>query len=130
MATNDPRTDALHGLLGAFEVLDFERIGRMVADDAVFEFPYGGHPPLDGRAAILAHLNTNMASFVSAMTFTIQAIYPAEDPELVFAEYTSVGRLTNGGDYANRYIASLRVRDGLIRCFKEFYNPAAIARTR
>ena len=32
--------------------------------------------------------------------------------------------------YGNVYIALLRVRDGRIRHFKEFYNPAAIAQTR
>jgi len=130
MTTSDPRVEALHALLGAFEGLDFDRVGRLVAEDAVFEFPYGAHPPLEGRQAILAHLNTAMASFVAEMKFTIQAIYPAEDPELVFAEYASVGKLTSGGAYGNRYIAALRVRDGLIRHFKEFYNPAAIAAAR
>jgi ketosteroid isomerase-like protein len=130
MSTNDPRTAALHALLGAFEVLDFDRVGRLVAEDAVFEFPYGPHPPIQGREAIVAFLNASMASFVSEMRFTVQAVHPAEDPELAFAEYASVGRLTNGGAYANRYIAVLRVRDGLIQGFKEFYNPAVIAALR
>jgi ketosteroid isomerase-like protein len=130
MSTDDPRASMLRDLLDALGTLDFERVGRMVATDAVFEFPYGTHPPLRGREAIVAFLNASMAGFVSEMTFTVQAVHPAEDPELAFAEYTSVGRLTNGGAYANRYVAALRVRDGLICEFKEFYNPAAIATSR
>jgi uncharacterized protein len=130
METSDPRVEALLGLLGAFEVLDFDRIGAMVAEDAVFEFPYGGHAPVEGRGAIVDFLTSRMASFVSEMKFTLKGIYPAEDPELVFAEYASVGTLTAGGTYGNVYIAMLRLRDGRIRHFKEFYNPAAIAQTR
>ena len=127
MQSNDAPATALKNLLGAFEVLDFDRVSELIAEDTVFEFPYGGYPPLEGRAAILEHLRTGMANFVKSMDFTIQAIHPAADPELVFAEYTSTAVRVDGGPYGNRYICMLRLRGGKIVLFREFYNPVLTA---
>ncbi len=127
MASDSPPAAALRALLNAFEVMDFDTVGRLIADDAQFDFPYGGQAPVKGRAAILDFLRVGMATFLKSMDFTIAAIHPAADPELVFAEYSSTGVMTNDRPYANRYICLLRASGGKITLFREFYNPAAIA---
>ncbi|MCA1481788.1 nuclear transport factor 2 family protein, partial [Bradyrhizobium sp. NBAIM08] len=88
MPATDPRVEALHALLRALGTLDFVRVGELIADDAVFEFPYGAGGPVRGRGEILGFLGASMAAFVSQMTFNVEAVYPAEDPELLVAEYT------------------------------------------
>jgi ketosteroid isomerase-like protein len=47
-----------------------------------------------------------------------------DDPEQAVAEFASEGTLLNGSPYRNTYLALSVVRDGKIRYWQEFSDPA------
>jgi len=127
----DRRIELFRALLGALERLDFDEVGQLISEEAVFDFPFrAANPSTCGRDAIVADLQQGMGGFLREMTFNIQAIHPCEDLELAVAEYTSRGVTVAGRAYANRYAAFLRVRDGRIILFREFFNPQAALAAR
>jgi ketosteroid isomerase-like protein len=117
-------TSVMRALLGRLEALDFDGIGALLDDEAVFDFPFGRGEATTGRAAIVAYLRQGMGGFLKSIRFTVQTIYPCEDPEVVIAEYTSVGERVAGGAYQNRYVGIVRARGGKILLFREYYNPS------
>ena len=118
-----------HTLLDRFSVLDFEGINALLHDDSVFDFPFRDeNPTLEGRAAIMERLNTSMAVNFAHLDFTVKAVHLCQDPNLVIAEYESVGKLRSGRTYRNRYVGMVRARDGRIELFREYLNPLAFAR--
>lgn len=121
----DQRETLLREMLEALGNLDFAKVASLLHDEASFETPYGGQS-VHGKGAVLDMLSTAMPSFVRQMNFTLHALYPGADPDLLIAEYESEATLIDGGRYANRYINVLRVKDGKVLLFREYFNPLAI----
>jgi ketosteroid isomerase-like protein len=131
MGKADERIRLMQALLGALERLAFDEIGEMIAEDAIFDFPFrAGAQSTQGRRAIVDDLRVGMGGFLKEMKFEVEALHPCEDPELLAAEYRSRGVTVDGHPYANRYGAFLRVRDGRITLFREFFNPLATQEAR
>lgn len=119
---------ALRTLLAHFETLAFDRIDAMLDERAIFEFPFSTHEQgrrIEGRAAIIDYLNAAMASFVTSMRFTVDAVHACADPDWAIAEYRSTGTLKAGGTYANRYAGLVRVKGDRLLLFREYFNPSA-----
>jgi len=131
MTDNDERIVLLRALLGALERLDFDAVAQLLAENAVFDFPFRkGRQAISGRTAIIDDLRVGMGGFLRSMKFEVQSLHPCEDRGLLVAEYASQGVTVDGRPYANRYAALLRVRDGKIVLFREFFDPTAAAAAR
>lgn len=118
-----------HALLDHLGRLDFEGLEALLHPDAVFEFPFRQENPTSvGREAILERLRSGMGQNFVRMDFTIRDVHLCQDPNLVIAEYESVGQLTSGREYRNRYVGLVRVRNGQVEIFREYFNPLAMAR--
>ncbi len=106
----------------------YDDLEGMMAEDLVFELPYGPAfmpNPVHGRAPWLAMSKQTFAMF-SAFALHIDEIHEGLDPDLLVAEYHSDATVArNGADYRNRYIGVLRFRDGVVCAWKEFHNPEA-----
>lgn len=105
----------------------------MVADDIVFEFPYappGGVDRLDGKAALAAYL-PGVAAILTIDTLEATAVHPCLDAQVVVIEFAATGRgNATGAPYDQRYISVVRVRDGRIVHYRDYWNPlVAIAAT-
>jgi uncharacterized protein len=104
----------------------------MVAEDGVIEFPYA--PPgfaqrLKGREAIAAHLQA-LAERLEFNSVADVVKHETADPEVVIIEYSGFGRgLPTHEPYEQRYISVIRVRDGQIIRYQDYWNPIAVLRT-
>ena len=106
----------------------FDELGAFMADDLVFELPYGPAfmpNPIEGLEAWNQMQLMTFAMFDSFRLEPIE-IHDCLDPDELIAEYRSEAKVKrNGNDYLNRYIGVLRFRDGKITHWREFHNPQA-----
>jgi ketosteroid isomerase-like protein len=96
-------------------------------EDGVLEFPYAPHgwpTRFAGREALWQHMRKfpeNLAVRFSGLHF-----HPTGDPELVIAEYRGDGEaLTTGLEFHQTYISVVRIRNGRILGYRDFWNPLA-----
>ena len=106
----------------------------MFAADALLELPFappGFKTPLKGRDAIAAHLQmaSNLIKLDDLAVSDVLA-HETSDPEVTVVEYAGSGHgLATGEAYEQRYISVIRVQDGSIAHYKDYWNPIAVLRT-
>jgi ketosteroid isomerase-like protein len=108
-----------------------ETFVQMFAEDGVMEFPYALPSPrrLEGREALAAHL-AYLARLVELLSVSDVVKHETTDPEVFIVEFASSGRaVATGEPFEQRYISVIRVRDGHIVHYKDYWNPLAILRT-
>lgn len=102
---------------------------ELLADDIVVETPFSppGMRRHEGRAAWLAFYEARPLPF-RFERFHELAVHETGDPEVLVVEYELTGTVTTTGMRGSAsFIGVLRVRDGLIRHWREYQNVAAIA---
>ena len=107
-----------------------ETFVEMFAEDGVMEFPYALPSPrrLEGREALAAHL-AYLARLVELLSVSDVVKHETTDPEVFIVEFASSGRaVATGEPFEQRYISVIRVRDGHIVHYKDYWNPLAILR--
>jgi hypothetical protein len=97
------------------------------ADDAVLELPYApaGTPrEIVGRDAVIDYISL-LADYIPPSIFVgHQFDTLASDPGHVIAWYSANTQLlTTGRDYANTYLTEIKIRDGKVTLYKEFFDP-------
>jgi len=108
-----------------------ETFVQMFAEDGVMEFPYALPSPrrLEGREALAAHL-AYLARLVELLSVSDVVKHETTDPEVFIVEFASSGRaVATGEPFEQRYISVIRVRDGHIVHYNDYWNPLAILRT-
>jgi ketosteroid isomerase-like protein len=114
--------------------IDFMQAGEIDAwldlchDDVVVEFPFAPPPAprhIDGKESLASHLEGRAARRLSAPVVEDVVIHECRDPATVIAEMTIRG--AGGPDRAA--IAVIRVRDGLMSSYRDYYNPMDLAST-
>ncbi|RLV08761.1 phenazine biosynthesis protein [Streptomyces griseocarneus] len=96
--------------------------------DSVLEFPFlpqGWPAELEGRAAIAEH----MKHFPEQLRVSFRDVTFVEtaDPTVVVAEFTSEATaLVTGRDFRQSYLSIVWTEDGLIKRYRDFWNPLVI----
>lgn len=118
----------LVAMLRAIEAQDLGALGDLLAEDAVFDGPFGLQGPTlaRGRQAVLDLMAGVFENLFEHAEFFIEREYPCTDANVGIAEYRSQVRLRSGKPYANRYITVCEVKDGRIALFREYFNPLAL----
>ncbi len=102
------------------------------AEDGVLEYPFappGLRSPLVGRDAIVANFQV-IRKLLRIDSVTDVVAYEMNDPQLVVLEFAGHGEgLNTGEDYEQRYISMIRLRDGRIAHYKDYWNPLTFLRT-
>ncbi len=110
-------------------VKDPDAWAELIADDAVWEFPYGrsvGMSELQGKAAIV-ELVRKFLKPLSDFTYGERTVHILSEGSAV-AEFTSQGIVReNQRIYANTYVLFLETADGKITRLREYFDPHAIA---
>ncbi len=108
-----------------------ETFPDMFAVDGVLEYPYappGLNTPIAGRAAIIRNfqrLRTLLRIDGVADVFE----FKVSDPDMVVLEFSGYGEgLITKEAYDQRYISVIRMRDGNIVHYKDYWNPIALLR--
>jgi uncharacterized protein len=104
---------------------------EMFAEDGVMEFPYAlpDAKHLEGRQALAAHLGY-LARIVELLNVSDVTLHETSDPKVVILEFASSGRaVATGEPFEQRYVSVIRLRDGHIAHYRDYWNPLAILRT-
>ena len=104
---------------------------QMFAEDGVMEFPYALPSPkrVEGRQALATHLGY-LARLIELLDVSDVTKHQTGDPGLFILEFASSGRaVATGEPFEQRYISVIRVRDGHIVHYRDYWNPLAILRT-
>jgi ketosteroid isomerase-like protein len=91
-------------------------------DDIVMEFPFAPSPAprrIDGKESLGTHLKGRAARRLSAPKVENIVIHECSDPATVIAEMTIRGE----GSPDRPAIAVIQVRDGLMRSYRDYYDP-------
>jgi uncharacterized protein len=99
-------------------------------DEAVvMEFPYGpslGMPDrFEGREAVTGYLK-KMLQQLGTLKFRDIEVLGTEDPGLFVNEYKATLRTPRGTTYDQVYISKIRVKDGKVVMYREFWDPARV----
>jgi ketosteroid isomerase-like protein len=120
--------DLLRHSLDLFLAKDMKAWSLLCADDVVAEFPFapeGSPKRLEGRAALYEYLR-DYPNVIDIRSIPQLRIYPANDPNVAIAEWSSSGEvLTNGNAYEMRYATFVTFRDWLIVSYREYWDPLA-----
>ncbi|MCC5036349.1 nuclear transport factor 2 family protein [Streptomyces sp. WAC 00631] len=95
----------------------------------VAEFPYApdGFPAkLEGRAALAAYMR-GYPEYVDLREILRLEIHETREPGTIVAEWRGTGRMVaSGAAYDMPYVAVVKVRDGRMTHYRDYWNPAAI----
>ena len=117
--------------LEATNAWDFATIRSLLDDEVLFELPFAPEPlprATRGIEAVMQFL-TGVPAFASEENLhdiTIDAL--AGDPGEIVAHFLSNMKLTSGREYRNRYVLRMRIRDGKVVHFAEYFDPVALIR--
>ncbi|MFF4245489.1 nuclear transport factor 2 family protein [Streptomyces sp. NPDC001822] len=126
--THDP-AELYRRSLGLLLDKDIDGWIALIADDAVFEFPYApaGFPAkLEGKGAVAAYMR-GYPDAIDLREVVGLRIHELRDPGTVIAEWRGVGRIVATGDpYEMPYVAVVTVDGGRITHYRDYWNPLAI----
>jgi ketosteroid isomerase-like protein len=116
-------------MTSALDRLDFDGLFGMLSSDVEGYFPYLPDPypkRSTGRVEfqqVYALASTLFAEFhwTAMETFSTE-----QDPALVIARASSKGVLHNGDEYKNDYVFFVRVVDGKVAEYREYFNLAPL----
>lgn len=96
------------------------------ADDAVFEFPFappGAPRRLVGKDAVRAYM-ADYPDHIDLRDFPDLTVHETADPAMIVVEMRAVGRVVpTDRPYEMTYVAVVTVTDGLIRHYRDYWNP-------
>ena len=117
--------------LDAFLAKDMRAWADLCAEDVLVEFPFApaGTPSrLDGRVAIFEYLR-NYPKIIDVHQIDSLEIYPTDRLDTVIGEWSVKGHvIPNGNAYNMSYATFVKVRDGSIVNYREYWNPLALHR--
>lgn len=96
------------------------------ADDGVLEFPFappGRRGRYTGKADILAYMKP-LGGRMKVSALDYYDIYPMRDPSMVCIEMGfQATNAETGAPYNQKYISIIKMKDGKVALFKEYWNP-------
>ena len=110
---------------------DAETFPDMFAADGVLEYPYappGLNTPIAGRNAIVANFQ-RLRKLLRVDAVTGVSEIAVSDPDMIVLEFSGRGEgVITKEAYDQRYISVIRMRDGNIVHYKDYWNPIALVR--
>lgn len=116
----------LRRAMGDRLIPDAEGFLTMCADDIVFEFPFAperGVHRLEGKKALAAYL-PRIGRLIRIDGIEVTTIHRSTDPDVVILEMEATGAgVQTGARYDQRYISVVRMREGKIVHYRDYWNP-------
>lgn len=120
----------LRGALGDALAPDAAAFPEMFAEDGVMEFPFApadGVRRLEGRPALIEYL-TGLGTMIDIVSVSAPIVHRSVEAGVFILEFTGVGRgVATGKAYDQTYISVIRVSEGRIVHYRDYWNPDVIA---
>ena len=130
---NEPESfpDMLRRVLGDRLRPNCDTFVDMFAQDGVLEYPFappGLNTPLKGQDAIIANFQ-RIRKLLRIDSVTNVSQIEVSDPNTVILEFYGRGEgVVTGEAYEQRYVSIIRLHDGRITHYKDYWNPIAVLR--
>jgi uncharacterized protein (TIGR02246 family) len=130
-APSTPR-EMFDRLLPMFLAKDLGGFADLFTDDGVHELPFA--PPgvparIEGREQIRAYLTAITDTPLEHREIRDLRVHVTTDPDVAIAEYDAHGEVTTTGEhYVLRYVNVLRLRNGRIAAWRDYWSPLEPAR--
>ena len=122
---------AVRALLEGLEARDAGRLNDLWAEEAVHELPYapdGVAKRTVGRQALIDNFATWPKDARNTDYTSDVVLHDTIDPRVIFAEYRGRAEIVaTGRTYEQTYGSLIRVEDGKIALFREYFDPAPFA---
>lgn len=121
--------DKVEAYFVALETGRFEALREIFAEDAKQLMPYsfGDFPSsFEGREGIYRQYSS-LPEIFGKMAFP-RTIYPTENPDVLFVQFSGDIEIKAGGRYQNDYIGIFKFENGLIKEYTEYFNPILVSR--
>jgi ketosteroid isomerase-like protein len=118
--------EVLRKWLEALEERDPDAAMSLVSDDGILEVPYPmpGRPArFEGKQVIGEVIGTVLGVLFSSFKLSEVEIFNTDNPEVAIATGHGDAILHNGDTYSQEYVFFVRVRNGLIVEYKEYFDP-------
>lgn len=118
--------ELVHRYLDAVGTLNLDKLTATLHEEAELVLPYAppGIPSLTQGKAAFVEFMAAMPRMVSPLNFHAADVLTLEDPDELVAEYRSDARnIATGAPYRNTYIARIRIKEGFIVRYAEFFDP-------
>lgn len=116
----------------AFSRGDIDGWLALAHDDIVLELPYAppGRPDrVDGKGRVAEYLRAVPAG-IDFEEITYLRVLQTVDPDTAVIEWTATGRIkATGKPYAMSYVVILTLEDGLMRTYRDYWNPLVLVET-
>jgi ketosteroid isomerase-like protein len=109
-------------LLGRKEIDAWGELWHPDARIIVFYPPEGFPPVIEGKQEILEGFRDLFAGFES-FEADLTGVYPASDSDAVCVEYQARAVLEDGTEDTNPNIAEIRITDGVIGVYHDYFDP-------
>lgn len=130
MVENQYRTprETLDVMLPLLRDKELGALADMYAIDGVHELPFappGAPTRIEGRERVRQYFTGTLAQVpLMFHAFHAVAVYDTTDPEVIIAEYDAEGEVADTGRrFTTRYLWVLRIVDGRIACWRDYWNP-------
>src|SRR5471030_1955382 len=111
---------------------DAETFVQMFAENGVMEFPFAlpnVAQRVEGREALSVRLGF-LSGLIEFNSVSDVVKHETSDPEVFIVEFAGFGKgLKTGEPFEQRYISVIRVHNGQIVHYKDYWNPVAFLRT-
>jgi uncharacterized protein len=110
---------------------DLDGFANLFAPDGVHELPFA--PPgiprrLEGRETLREYFAAITGTPLKHTDYRDMTVYETADPGVIIAEYDAHGTVTGTGrPYQLRYLQVVKVRDGQITLWRDYWDPLASA---
>lgn len=119
----------LRGALGDALAPDAATFVDMFAETGVMEFPYApkdGVARLEGRPALIDYL-AGLGTMIDIVSVGDPVVHRSVEADTFILEFTGVGRgVASGNAYEQTYISVIKVADGRIVHYRDYWNPDVI----
>jgi len=110
---------------------DLDGLADLYSEDGVHELPFappGAPRRIEGRERIRAYFASALSGVpLDFREFRPVAIHDAADPEVIVAEYDAHGEVTTTGrPFTVRYLWVLRISDGEIASWRDYWDPLKV----
>ena len=110
---------------------DAETFVQMFAENGVMEFPFALPnvvQRVEGREALSARISF-LSGLIEFNSVSEVVKHETSNPEVFIVEFSGSGKgLATGEPFEQRYISVIRVRNGQIVHYKDYWNPVAFLR--
>ena len=121
--------EVFKAMTSALDRLDFDEFFGMLSSDIEGYFPYLPDPypkGSTGREGFQEVFALASSLFVEFSWTSMETFLTQEDPTLVIARASSKATLRNGDDYTNDYVFFVRVVDGKVSEYREYFDLARL----